>query len=83
MLAPPHSTKRVRHRKANASMERQDAVQQNINFANLGADVAAWQADFIQTIVDAHGEDQAAAAAADLKADPWLALQWFVEDMRA
>ena len=83
MFAPPYSTRRVRHGEANAPTEGQDAVQQNINFANLGADVAAWQEHYIRHIMDAHGEDQAAATAADLKADPWLALQWFVEDRRA
>ena len=64
-------------------MEGQDAVQQNINFANLGADVAAWREDFIHSTADRYGEDQAALAEAQFKADPWMALQWFVEDMRA
>jgi hypothetical protein len=53
-----------------------------IDFTTLGAEVAAWQEDFIRHVQDTLGEDQARATEADLKADPWLALQWYVEEMR-
>ncbi|ESZ50992.1 hypothetical protein ACYG9R_10620 [Mesorhizobium sp. RSR565B] len=53
-----------------------------VDFTNLGAAVAAWQGDFLRDVRNAQGEDQAKATAADLKNDPWLAVQWYVEDVR-
>lgn len=53
-----------------------------IDFTNLEAAVAAWQDDFIRHVQDTQGEAQARAAEADLNADPWLALQWYVEEVR-
>lgn len=53
-----------------------------IDFTTLGAAVAAWQENFTRHVHDTLGEDQARATEADLKADPWLALQWYVEEVR-
>ncbi|WP_167509402.1 MULTISPECIES: hypothetical protein [unclassified Mesorhizobium] len=53
-----------------------------IDFSTLATAVAAWQEDFIRHVHDTQGEAQARAVEADLKGDPWLALQWYVEEVR-
>lgn len=56
-------------------------MQQQIDYAELGDEVAAWQESYVQHIGDTQGEEFAQATAADLVAKPWLALQWYVADM--
>lgn len=53
-----------------------------INYSTLGADVAAWQAAYVEDIRGQFGEEAAAETERELMADPWKALRWFVEDRR-
>ncbi|RWO17731.1 MAG: hypothetical protein E5Y16_25345 [Mesorhizobium sp.] len=54
-----------------------------INYSTLEADVAAWVKAHIAATRDICGPDEAYAVAVTLEAEPWTALQWYVEDMRA
>ncbi|MGN6142077.1 MAG: hypothetical protein ACTHOP_00655 [Mesorhizobium sp.] len=51
-----------------------------VNYATLEAQVAEWKADFIQNMREHYGSAEADMTAAQLDANPWQALQWFVED---
>jgi len=53
-----------------------------LNYSTLETDVTAWQEQFLANVREDHGEDQAEAARKELEADPWKALQWYVEDMK-
>jgi hypothetical protein len=51
-----------------------------VNYATLGADVAAWIEEYSQSIGEGLGEGAGRDMLATLKANPWVALRWFVED---
>jgi len=50
------------------------------NYATIAADVAEWQVEHVERIRKVLGDEYAADTEKDLTADPWLALQWYVED---
>lgn len=56
------------------------AIPVQVDYENLEADVAAWRVVFLDNIRQAYGSAEADTAAAQLDANPWLALQWFVEE---
>jgi len=51
-----------------------------IDYTRLDADVEEWEREHIQNIREAFGDEHVAEVLADLAANPWLALQWFLED---
>jgi hypothetical protein len=51
-----------------------------INCTTLAAEIAEWKTDFLARALDVCGEDVAEATAAELDADPSLALEYFLED---
>jgi len=53
-----------------------------LDYTTLQANVAEWAADYIAFTREEHGEEAARDTTRLFAADPWLALQWFVEDQR-
>jgi len=53
-----------------------------IDFGKLEADFRAWLENRMRDARETYGEACGYAEAVELEADPWLALQWFAEDMR-
>ncbi|WP_404925712.1 hypothetical protein [Mesorhizobium sp. ORM16] len=57
-------------------------MTKKIDFISLEAAVAAWLSDHLEHVRETFGEGEAYAAAVELEDDPWVALQWYVEDKR-
>lgn len=60
---------------------KQEAILLQLNFTTLERDMEIWLADWIENVREQYGEEQAEADKAELDANPWKALHWFVEDM--
>lgn len=54
-----------------------------IEYSTLQADVASWREGHLERVRDILGESEAHAEAMRLEDDPWVALQWYAEDMRS
>lgn len=50
-----------------------------VNYATLEADVAVWTKEYLQYISERLGEEAGRDIQADLTANPWLGLLWYVQ----